>query len=674
MKKFAIALGVVLLLLVGAVVALPLLVPAETIKDRVVAEVNKATGRTLTVAGPMSVTGFPSLGLELSDVALSNAPGGQAKDMVKLAGLSVQLKLLPLLSGSVEVDSFVLKQPQIALEVDRQGRPNWQFAPAAPASAPAAAKPAESAPASAGAGAGGGLADLKLGRVAIEDGRLTYVDLRSGARHELSSIGLALSLPGLDQPFAADGGLTWKGKALTLAAEVAKPRALLDGQSSALSLALKSEPVSLSFKGSASLAKALAAEGALDLSIPSVRGLAAWAGDAQLPAGAGFGPFTLAGKLAVAGDRYAVNDLTLAFDQIKGTGALSADLSGARPALKANLAVPMLDVTPYMGGGEPSQSGGQVSTGAAAPPSPAQQAKNGGGAGGWSDAPIDASGLRAVDADLTFAAEALKADAIEVGKSKLHLVLVNGRATTDIEAGQLYGGSGTLRAVVDGSRPGVGLDASWKIAGLQAEPFLKAAAGFDRISGTLAASGSLAGSGRSERALVSSLGGKGAVTFTDGAIKGINLAAMLRNVTTAFAASGEQQKTDFAELSGTWTMTQGILSNDDLSLQSPLLRVAGAGTVSLPPRTLDYRVEPRAVASIEGQGGSKDLAGITVPVIIDGSWDAPRFRPDLAGALQNNLKDPGKLLQGLTGKTSAPADGQQGQPALPINPMQLFGR
>jgi AsmA protein len=113
-------------------------------------------------------------------------------------------------------------------------------------------------------------------------------------------------------------------------------------------------------------------------------------------------------------------------------------------------------------------------------------------------------------------------------------------------------------------------------------------------------------------------------------------------------------KTDFAELSGSFTIKNGLVSNDDLKMLSPLLRVSGKGTADMPPRTVNYRVEPKAVSSLSGQGGVADKAGITVPIIVEGSWDNPSFRPDLTGAISDLAKDPAKALDAVKGLAKEP--------------------
>ncbi len=647
MKKAAlITVGVVVVGLAGAAAILPSLIPVDRIRQEAVSQVKAATGRDLVIDGKVSASVFPSLGVQVANVALSNPAGFQGKDMVRLGALDVRLKLMPLLSGKVEVDSFVLVDPVITLEVDRQGRANWVFNNGK----------SQAAASTDGANKGTGvdaLKDLSLGDVRISNGRLTYLDGKAGTKEEVDGINLSLTLKHLDSPLTAKGGAKWRGKAVDFQVGVAKPAAVLDGTASGLDLAVSSDAVKLGLKGEV---QGSAVKGDLDLSVPSVRGLAQWVTGKPLDVpGNGLGPFSLQGKLAVDGAKVALSQVALSLDAIKGKGDLAVDTGGARPSIKGSLAVDALDVNPYL---PPEQSG-------------AAGTKSG-GTGDWSDAAIDLSALKSADVDLALSAGSILIQKIKIGQSALKLGLAGGKLTADLSKLDLYQGNATGRLAVDGSQPGVGLDASFSLKNLAAEPFLTDAAAFDRLAGTANGQIQVSGRGKSQRALISSLGGKGALTFTDGAIKGINLAEMVRNVTSSFSNSGGSQKTDFAELGGTFTIASGIVSNTDLALKSPLLRVEGTGTVEMPPRTQHYRITPKAVASLEGQGGKSDLTGLSVPVIVEGSWDKPTFRPDLEAMLKGQAK--GAVDNALKGVTGGGSGSSSGGSALPINPGSLFGR
>ena len=81
-----------------------------------------------------------------------------------------------------------------------------------------------------------------------------------------------------------------------------------------------------------------------------------------------------------------------------------------------------------------------------------------------------------------------------------------------------------------------------------------------------------------------------------------------------------------------------------------------AGKADLVKETLDFRVEPKFVGTLKGQGDTKQRAGITIPVLITGSFSSPEFRPDLKGLFQQNLgkglPDTSELKKMLTGQGS----------------------
>ncbi|MBI3445907.1 MAG: AsmA family protein [Magnetospirillum sp.] len=673
MKKILISVGALVVLIVGITIVLPALIPADRIRDEVVAGVKSATGRDLSIQGKVSVSAFPSLSVQVGNVALANPAGYTSKDLVRLGAVDVRLKLLPLLGGKIEIDSFVLVDPMITLETDRQGKGNWVFdspagdkpaAPAKPAAkdAPApAAAPASSSPASSGP------ADIRLGDVRITNGKLTQIDGKTGARQEVGDINLQVSLKSLADPLAAKGSLVWNGKKIDLTLGIASLKAIMAGEASALDLGVVSEPVKLSLKGSAKGGGAPGLDGMLDLAVPSVRGLAAWAGSPITMAGNGLGPLAISGKLVASPGQIAFTQANIGIDAIKAKGDVTVNIASAKPALKGRLDVDLLDLNPYLPPDAPA--GGKA----------AESAKGGAGGAppaakaGWSDDPIDASGLKAADLDFQLTCAGIVVKKIKVGKSALKLALHDGKLVADLTELALYQGAGKGRVALDGAQPGVGLDAAFQLKGLQAEPFLKDAADTDRLSGTGNFDIAVVGRGKTQRQIVSSLDGKGALSFLNGAIKGINLAAMVRNVTTAFTGgAASTEKTDFAELGGTFTIAKGILTNNDLALKSPLLRVEGKGIVDLPQRSVNYRIEPKVVASLEGQGGG-NAAGLVVPVLVSGPWDNLSYRPDLEALLKQNVQNVGKAVQGLIpGAGGSPSSGAK--PADALNPMKLFGR
>jgi AsmA protein len=678
MKKLLIVIGGLVVLVIAALLIAPMVIPVDTYKDEILAQVEKATGREARIDGDFGISLFPTVKFTAGKFSLANAKGGKADKMVSLEQLNVQVAIFPLISGNVVIDSFVLDKPVINLEVDAQGRPNWVFTPAAGADAgKAAPEKKDAAPAKAGDGSGGlGISGLKLGDVRLVDGRIAYSDAKTGVSQTVDSMNMSVSLPSMTSPMAAKGSLVWNKEKIDLVLGIDNPNAFLAGTQTGLNAAVAASTVKFDFKGTASSKPQMKASGSIDLDVLSVRKLAAWAGQPMDAPGTGFGPLKINGQIGVDGQKYSFTKAKLSLDAIQATGDFRFDGSGRVPYINAGLGTGMLDLNPYM---PPEKKAGD---GASTPAAPAGTGGNAQkpAAQGWSTDPIDLSGLRAVNADIALNVAGLMMRKIKIGKSAVNVTLKGGRLTTKLTEMALYGGNGTATITANGAAATPAVAVKLDLTGLQANPALKDAIDMDKIEGALNANVDVAMRGASQKAMVSALGGNGKVVFADGAIRGINIGAMVRNAASAFldSSASDQQKTDFAELSGTFKIVNGILLNDDLTLLSPLLRVGGKGTVDMPNRSVNYRIEPKIVASTKGQGGSADSSGIKVPVVVSGPWDNLSYKPDLAGVIDGIVKDPKKALEGL--KNLIPGQGGSGGGAGSALPKpedalkKLFGR
>ncbi len=632
MKKLLIGLAAVIVLVIAAAIAVPFFIPLDTYKGKIVALVKSETGRDLKIDGPVHFSLFPSVALEANDVSLSNPAGAAAPNMVQLKTLDVVLKLFPLLHGGLEISQFELVQPTIALEIDKQGKPSWAFTAPAGA-APQAAKPATSAP-QANSSNGADFSAISLGDVSIVDGQASYFDQRTGEKKQLTGINMTLSLPSLDQPFAAKGAAVWNGEKATLTIQIDKPGALQRGGASPVGITFAATPINFAFKGDATGATLSKLTGGIDLSIPSVRGLAKWLGIAFDAPGTGFRQMTLSGKIDKEASKIAFTNAVIALDAIKATGALTVDTGGAKPVLSGRLDADKLDVNPYLppetkGASTASNSSGSgAAAGGTAPAAPASAKSS-----GWSDTPIDLSPLKLANADFDVSANSILYRKIQVGRSALALHLKDGRFEADLNQMVLYQGKGQGKFTADGSGATPAVAMNFDLSGVAIQPLAKDAADFDKLSGTGSVVIDVTGRGKSQREIVSSLGGKGSLNLAKGKIEGVNLAAFSKNAASALtSAIGGSNATDFGALTGTYTITNGILKNNDLKLASSEVPMTGAGTVDLPQRQVNYRVTP-SVAGL-----------VAVPVDITGPWDNLSYRPDLAGIAKGLAEDPSKAL------------------------------
>jgi AsmA protein len=161
------------------------------------------------------------------------------------------------------------------------------------------------------------------------------------------------------------------------------------------------------------------------------------------------------------------------------------------------------------------------------------------------------------------------------------------------------------------------------------------------------------------------LNGTGELMLKDGAVKGIDVADMVRNVEAAFGMAekgGEKPRTDFSELKAPFTITNGLVNTSGTELMSPLLRVVATGDANLVSEALDMRVEPKVVGTLKGQGDTMQRGGVMVPILVTGTFSEPKFRPDMEGMIKKGLKEgvpaPTELKKLLPGAGAEKKEGE----------------
>jgi AsmA protein len=230
-----------------------------------------------------------------------------------------------------------------------------------------------------------------------------------------------------------------------------------------------------------------------------------------------------------------------------------------------------------------------------------------------------------------------------------------------------YQGSLAARADLDvrADRPKAGMNLEMK--GVRVRPLLNDVLQKDFLEGTAQAKISLKFEGEDADAIKRTLNGEGNLSFTDGAIIGIDLPGMVRNVKEAFGGekTTERPKTDFTELLVPFTIRDGLVHTSKTSLASPLLRAIAAGNAHLVQETLDMRVEAKLVATLKGQEDTKERQGLTIPVLVTGTFSSPRFTPDLEGILETEirkrLKSPEVIIDIMRGRGASKENGKKTQ-------------
>jgi AsmA protein len=338
----------------------------------------------------------------------------------------------------------------------------------------------------------------------------------------------------------------------------------------------------------------------------------------------------------------AINGLSGTLDGVPFNGWASADLS-SKPLLKVDLDFQRFDIGTSSRGKPPSQS-----------------------AKPWSNEPINLAGLNYVDAQIRISAAELNIGYARFAPAAVDAALGSGVLKAQFSHLGVYGGEadGELTVDVSASTPNYILRSD--LAGVRALPLLSGLADFDKLDGKMQAKLAFRSNGASQRAIVSGLSGTAFVVFQDGAIRDLNIAKMIRSLTSGTLSGwqqGRDQTTDLTQLSASFRIEQGQATTSDLTLVGPLVRMTGTGTVDLSAKSLAFRVEPKLVMTTEGQGSAANPVGFGIPVAIEGPWAAPRIYPEVAGMLDNpdaayaKLKEMGK---GLFGQGGLQGGGLQG--------------
>jgi AsmA protein len=276
----------------------------------------------------------------------------------------------------------------------------------------------------------------------------------------------------------------------------------------------------------------------------------------------------------------------------------------------------------------------------------------------WSNATIDLGGLNYVDVQARISAAELTIGDGHFAPAAIDATLASGVLTARVANLGAYGGSANGDVTIDASTSNPTFALRADLTGVRALPLLKGLADFDKLDGRLQTRISVRSSGNSQHAIMANMSGTTFAVFQDGAIKGLNVAQMIRSL-TASALSGWQesseQATDLSQLSASFRIDKGRAQTTDLNLVGPLVKMTGVGTIDLGTKQIGFRVEPKLVMTTEGQGRAAEPVGLGIPVMIEGPWAAPRIYPEMQGMLDNpeaayaKLKEMGKGLFGANG-------------------------
>ncbi len=639
MSRILFFLVAIVAVLLAILVFAPGIIPTAAFKPRIEAAASNAMGREVTIGDELSFRLLPRAAFHVEELTIANAQGFDGDYLMRVAEADIGVDLFKLLTNAVEVDRFVLTAPEINLARAADGSVNWNLAEGG----------GETADESTESAAGRSFRDLRLGDVRIIDGKADFHDGAANKTYAAEDIDLKIVLNSLNEPLEMDGRMIFQGEPTKVDIVLTNLANLMAKEPANLKLDMTIGKTKTGADLTIETKEALRYSGPVDLNAPDLPAFAALVGT-ELADAPGFDRLSFSGDVDGGGDALRLSGANIGFDDIKAEGVLNLDWSGPRPKAGGVLSTDKLDLRPYM-------------------PPPATSPN---GFPEWSTAKMDFSSLRNIDADFDISTNAIFLNDLKIGESRLKLRIENGRMTTDIPELAMYGGQGSGRLVVNARGGTPSFSGNLDMNAVEAQPLSLDLLKNDNLLGLGSFKFDFTASGASQAAIMSSLDGDGGFDIANGAIKGVNIAKIVRSVATlqeginpaalasaVTAARGADEETDFSEFLSNFKITDGLVNAPTISLNGPYLTMSGNGAINLPLQTIDLRLSPRATTTADG----KDGRTFAIPLRVGGTFTKPTISIDAEALLRSGAeKQIRGLIEGIGKRDEAPAEGEQAAP------------
>ncbi|MCT8868217.1 AsmA family protein [Shewanella xiamenensis] len=580
-------LAILATLIVAVALYLTVFFDPNDFKPEIVNAVKKQTGRELVITDDLSWTFFPTIGINLGGVSLSNPEGFTPKSMLEVNKAVAEVELIPLFSKQIEIAQLTLDGAKINLVTRKNGSSSLDGLTGKGTEKPVT-PPAESS-------AKAQLTSIDVGGVSITNTEINLIDEAKGQTQTLTLKQFTLGAFSLDKfaPIAYEFAAILPDMTINSQGE---------GQ------------IKLSHDFNQLLVEKLNIETQVEgEGIPNKKLTA---------------EVSLNSQIALDKKQLSLDISKLTAMDINAAGKLTVNYASKVPKISADFQFGDIDLDALL----PKSDTSEEQTAAASSQTQAVEP--------------DLTALNGLDAKLILAVKSIKVANLSTQNWLMDLGIKNGEVDLKQLSADLYQGKLMLNAQVDARSKVASYQFDKQISGVQIQPLLKDAAKLDILAGT--ANFNVKGKGKSliPEQLKKNLLANGRFDITDGALYGVNIPQMIRSAQAKLkgdlsADTKEERKTDFSSLTGNFSLEHGVATNPDLAMSSPLLRLAGKGSADLLTQTLDYRLTTSLVNSLKGQGGSeKDaLAGIDIPLAITGTFQKPEYALDTQALLNNQLKE-----------------------------------
>ena len=501
---------------------------------------------------------------------------------------------MPLLLGRVEIADVSLEHPTIDISIEPNGHSNWSGLIEALARSQAPNAPRVAA----------------FTEIRIDDGTVTVREPDRKLAETLDNMQLSLAWPSISKTFGATGRFVWHGEPVDMSLALGDFAAALTGKRSGLKLRLAAAPIKIAFDGAIGTQPTLKIEGTVAADSPSLRDALVWTGQQPLPGG-GFGRFALKAVTDVVGGTIGMTNVNVELDGNTAEGVLNFATDG-RKTLQGTLAADTLDVSPYV-------STVRLLT--------ANQRE-------WNSGRITLDGLSGIDLDLRLSAANVALGNAKIGRTAIAANLRGGQLTVTVGEAQAYGGVIKGSLALANFDAGVDVKSQLQFTDVDLEACLGQLFGLHRLEGKGNIAFTVEGSGASVLGVTRTLNGTATLTGANGALAGINVEQLLRRLERRPLSGGGEfrtGRTPYDKMTIAMKVTQGTIKVEDAKIEGAAVRLAMAGTASIPERELDLK-GTAALTTAERAG----TAPFELPFVVQGSWDDPIMLPDAEALIRRS--------------------------------------
>lgn len=725
MKLIKIALStiaLIILLIIAAVVLLPQFINPNDYKAQITDTIEQKTGLEATIDGDLSLSVFPWLGVSTGHIVLKQPTviqqsASKAGDFVDVQAIDIKVKLIPLLSRKIEVDTILLQQPRIEFVVNSAGKNSLAGLSQTSSSKSSSNEVTQATNTTTAASAEpAAIAAFTIAGVNINDGRFIFDDQQTNSRYELTDLNVnSGNILETTAPLSISGALTGKAIETTtfslnsevninkdtmavalnnLRSSIVQGTNTVDAEIESINFqqanataaieeisidgTFENTPISLSIPSmSADINKALVNIPAFtvnssDITLSGNVDIKDWnkvpiiVGDIQS------NTVNLQSTLKKFGIDYVPTNSS-ALTKVSFSSHFNATTNGAalqktqitidKTVLTGDVAI--IDFSQPKYRFDLALNEIIIDDYLPVATDDSNTANNDKALTATEALAAPIILLKDIYANGTFKANKITANKIKLTNSIINIASTDSTVTitptVDLYDGKLAGSTILQR----GKSPTLLIKNT--LTGVNLEPLLTDAEVSDQLSGIANINTNIV---VSEKSGEPSSKGTIVLSVKNGAIKGVDIKKVLddaqatidkiRGKSVNQDAESNTDETRFAEMSATLLINNDIVTNNDLSMKAPAFRINGQGTVNTAAQTLDYLTSIVIVNTNSGQGGENlnDLKGFTIPVRFTGPLASPKYAIDTKALLKANA---GKELDEKKAELKAKADAKKAE-------------